>query len=209
MVVDDPKGHWQVTPNAEDYDRGRFGNVKGRLYRWVEERAIRRAIRPLPRTDRILDAACGTGRITSLLLGEGFNGVVASDISLAMMSVAHRRLAHVPFFQSDVTSLPFDDASFDTVTCIGLLMHLDGETRLRALAELARISRRFLVLQYGCTGAFTRFLTGLTGREPGGVRHSVVGAEITRDMQQIGLRERARFWALRPFSTSVILLLAK
>src|ERR1700716_3624263 len=76
MVVDDPKGHWQVTPNAEDYDRGRFGNVKGRLYRWVEERAIRRAIRPLPRTDRILDAACGTGRITSLLLGEGFNGVV-------------------------------------------------------------------------------------------------------------------------------------
>jgi len=208
-VVDDPKGHWQVVPHAEDYDRGRFGDVKGRVYRWVEERALRRAIRPLARTDRILDAACGTGRITSLLLRAGFQGVVASDISRAMMSVAQRRLAQVPFFQSDVTSLPFDDASFDTVTCVGLLMHLDRDTRLRALAELARISRRFLVVQYGCVGGFTRLVKWLTGGEPGGVRHSIVQAEITRDLQRIGLRERARFWALRPFSTSVILLLTK
>lgn len=208
-VVDDPKHHWQVTPHAEDYDRGRFSDVKGRVYQWVEERAMRRALQPVARTDRVLDAACGTGRITSLLLREGFTDVVASDISVAMISVAQRRLGHVKFFQSDVTSLPFDDGSFDTVTCVGLLMHLDGDTRLSALAELARISRRFLVIQYGCVGAFQRVAARLTGREPGGVRHSVVEADMRRDLQRTGLRECARFWALRPVSTSVILRLAK
>src|SRR2546427_12180862 len=89
-VVDDRKGHWQVVPHAEDYDRGRFGDVKGRVYRWVEERALRRAIRPLARTDRILDAACGTGRITSLLLRAGFQGAVAAEISLDEMFVCAR-----------------------------------------------------------------------------------------------------------------------
>ena len=209
VVVDDPKGHWQVTPHAEDYDRGRFDDVKGRVYRWLEGRALRRALRPLARTDRVLDAACGTGRITSFLLREGFTDVVASDISPAMMAVAQRRLPHVSFHQADVTSLPFDDASFDTVTCVGLLMHLDEATRLTALSELARVSRRFLVIQYGCVGPFLRFATGLTGREPGGVRHSVEEVDMRRDLQRVGLREHGRFWALRPFSTSVILLLSK
>jgi SAM-dependent methyltransferase len=209
VVVDDPKGHWQVTPHAEDYDRGRFSDVKGRVYRWLEGRAMRRALRPLARTDRVLDAACGTGRITSFLLREGFTDVVASDISPAMMAVAQRRLAHVSFHQADVTSLPFENASFDTVTCVGLLMHLDEATRLRALRELARVSRRSLVIQYGCVGRFLRLATGLTGREPGGVRHSVDEADMRRDLQRVGLREHGRFWALRPFSTSVILLLSK
>jgi SAM-dependent methyltransferase len=208
--VDDPKGHWQVVPNAEDYDRGRFGSLWGRVYRWREERAIRQAIRPLARTGKILDAACGTGRVTSLLVGEGFRGVVASDVSLAMMTVAHRHLSHVPFFQSDVTSLPFEGATFDAVTCVGLLMHLDAETRLRALAELARISRRFLVIQYGCMSPLTRVVTRVTGRgAPGGVRHTIQEAEMRRDLERVGLRERARFWTLRPVSTSVILLLSK
>jgi len=72
-VVDDPKGHWQVVPHAEDYDRGRFGDVKGRVYRWVEERALRRAIRPLARTDRMRPAAlvalplCCSGRAFRVL----------------------------------------------------------------------------------------------------------------------------------------------
>jgi len=209
VVVDDPKGHWQVTPHAEDYDRGRFSDVKGRVYRWLEGRTMRQALRPLARTDRVLDAACGSGRITSFLRKEGFTDVVASDISPAMMAVAQRRLPHVSFHQADVTSLPFENASFDTVTCVGLLMHLDETTRLKALKELARVSRRSLVIQYGCVGPFLRFTTRLTGREPGGVRHSVEEADMRRDLQRVGLRERGRFWALRPFSTSVVLLLSK
>jgi SAM-dependent methyltransferase len=126
-----------------------------------------------------------------------------------MMSVAQRQLAHVTFFQGDATCLPFDDDSFDAVTCIGLLMHLDSDTRVAVLKQLARISRRLLVIQYGCVGTFLRLKSWFTGQKPGGVSYPVVEGELRRDLQRSGLTELARFWVLRPVSSSVILLVTK
>ena len=208
MVLDDPKNYWRAASYAERYEQGRFGSLKGQVYRSLEERAIRRAIQALARRSRILDAACGTGRITSLLLREGF-AAVGCDISIPMMSVARRRLAQVALLQSDVACLPFSDDSFDAVTCIGLLMHLDGDTRITVLRELARISRRLLVVQYGWVGAVLRLKTWFTGQKAGRVRYPVVEAELHGDLQQSGLAELARFWVLRPVSSRVILVLAK
>jgi SAM-dependent methyltransferase len=208
-VVDDPKAYWRAAPHAEGYDHGRFGHLWGRFYRAVEERAIRRAVQALARGGRILDAACGTGRITGLLVREGFAAVVGCDISRAMMSVARRGLGQVEFLQSDATRLPFENDSFDAVTCIGLLMHLDSETRVGVLKELARISRQPLVIQYGCVGVLLRLWAWLTGQKPGGVRYPVVEADMRRDLERSGLRELGRFWVLRPVSSSVILVLAK
>lgn len=209
QVVADPRTYWQVTPHAEQYDRGRFGDPWGRLYRIAEERAIRRALRPLARSGRVLDTACGTGRVTALLGKEGFAEIVGTDVSPAMMAVAKRRLPQIEFFQGDATRLPFDDESFDAVTCVGLLMHLDASTRVAVLKQLARVSRGPVVVQYGCVGAFLRLTSRVTGRPAGGVRYPVVESELRQDLQQSGLRERARFWALRPFSSSVILSLVK
>jgi SAM-dependent methyltransferase len=208
LVVHDPKRHWRVTSHAEAYERGRFSDLKGRVYRWAEERAIRRAMRALTRAGRTLDAACGTGRVTALLLREGLVPV-GCDISRAMMSVGHRQLGDVPFLQSDVTRLPFGDDSFDAVTCIGLLMHLDADTRVAALAELARISRRLLLVQYGRVGALLRLTARVTGRQPGAVRFPVTERELRRDLRRSGLREVARHAVLPPLSSSLILLLAK
>jgi SAM-dependent methyltransferase len=209
QVVDDPRGYWQAAAHAEHYERGRFADPWGRVYRVAEERAIRRALRPLARSGRVLDVACGTGRVTALLVREGFAEVVGSDVSNAMMTVAKRQLPHVEFFQGDATRLPFDDNSFDAVTCIGLLMHLDATTRVAVLKELARISRRPVVVQYGCVGTFLRLTSWLTGRPAGGVRHPVAETEMRRDLERSGLRQLARFWTLRPVSSSVILSLAK
>ena len=209
QVVNDPRDFWQVTPHAEDYDRGRFDDPWGRLYRAREERAIRRALKDLPRRGRVLDVACGTGRVTGLLVNEGFDEVVGTDVSTAMMEVAQRRLPHVEFFQGDATHLPVDDQSFDAVTCIGLLMHLDTPARVAALRELARISRGPVVVQYGCVGTFLRVTTRLLRRPAGGVRYPVVPSQMRDDLRRAGLRERSRFWTLRPVSSSLILSLTK
>ena len=209
QVVEAPREYWQVEAHAEQYDRNRFGDPWSRAYRFAEERTIRRALRALPRCGRILDTACGTGRITALLVNEGFADVVGSDVSPAMMAVAKRRLQHVEFFQGDATRLPFGDNSFDAVTCIGLLMHLDPTTRVAALQELARISRRPVVVQYGCVGAFQRLKSRVTGRPAGSVRYPVVEAELHQDLERCGLQERARFWVMRPVTGSVILSLTK
>ncbi len=207
QVVNDPQDFWQVTPHAEDYDRGRFDDPWGRVYRAREERAIRRALQTLPRRGRVLDVACGTGRVTGLLVREGFGEVVGTDVSTAMMEVAKRRLPHVEFFQGDATHLPVDDRSFDAVTCIGLLMHLDTPARVAALRELARISRGSVVVQYGCVGTFLRLASRILKRPAGGVRYPVMPSQMRDDVRRSGLRERARFWTLRPVSSSLILSL--
>ena len=209
QVVINPGDYWQVTPNAEDYDRGRFGDPWGRLYRAREERALRRALQYLPRHGRVLDVACGTGRVTALLVGEGFDEVVGTDVSTAMMDVAKRRLPGVEFLQGDATRLPMESASFAAVTCIGLLMHLDASARVAVLRELARISRGPVVVQYGCVGPFLRVASRLLRRPAGGVRYPVVPSQLQEDLGLSGWRERARFWALRPFSSSLILVLTK
>ena len=77
--------------------------------------------------------------------------------------------------------MPYPDQSFDAATCIGLLMHLDAEVRVRALRELARVSRGPLVVQYGCVDVFQRLSARMTGVPPGGVRCPVSEKEMRMD----------------------------
>jgi ubiquinone/menaquinone biosynthesis C-methylase UbiE len=127
-----------TSSHAKRYERDRFGHPSGRLYRAAEERAIRRALRELPAVGRVLGVACGTGRITALLVRAGFAEVAGTDVSSAMMDEAKRQLPHVEFFQGDATRLRVPADSYDLVTCVGLLMHLDPGARVAALREPPR-----------------------------------------------------------------------
>jgi len=211
-VVRRPGEYWCQSDVAEAYDAGRFDNLKGRLYRWREERAIEKALQGVRAGSTMLDAACGTGRITALLHRNGFTAA-GCDISVAMMSVARRRLRslghEVSLVESSVERLPYPDESFDAATCIGLLMHLDAVARVNALRELARVTRGPLVVQYGYVDAFQRLGTRVTGRPPGLSQFPVSAEELNSDLETSGLIEQARFWILRGISSSVIVRVAK
>src|SRR5438876_10718512 len=111
-LVTRPQEHWREPDIAQAYDHVRFSGPKGRLYRWREERAVERALSGLERGNRILDVACGTGRITALLVRHGFQAA-GCDISPAMMAVARQRLMalghDVPFVEGSVEGLPSQD----------------------------------------------------------------------------------------------------
>jgi ubiquinone/menaquinone biosynthesis C-methylase UbiE len=209
-VVDRPDDHWRQPGVAENYDAGRFDNLKGRLYRWREERVIEVALRRL-RRGTVLDAACGTGRITAVLQRHGFRAT-GCDVSPAMMAVARRRLTSlgydVPLVEASVERLPYPDRSFDAATCVGLLMHLDADVRVRALRELARVSRGPMVVQYGCVDLFQRVSERLTGVPPGQVRCPVSENEMRADIARSGLRILSQSWVMRGLSSSVIVALA-
>jgi ubiquinone/menaquinone biosynthesis C-methylase UbiE len=211
-VVRRPSEYWCRRDVAESYDSGRFDNLKGRVYRWREERAIELALGGLQPYSKILDAACGTGRITALLQRMQFE-TTGCDVSLAMMAVARRRMTslgfQVPLVESSVEHLPYQNTSFDAATCIGLLMHLDAEARVRTLRELARCSRDRLVVQYVCADAFQRVSARMTGRPPGLAQYPVSRAEMRADFERSGLTERATFWILRGVSSSLIVVLTK
>jgi ubiquinone/menaquinone biosynthesis C-methylase UbiE len=212
-LVDRPGDHWRVPAVAEAYDRCRFANVKGRLYRRLEEGALRDALRGLPSASTVLDAACGTGRVTALLRGQGLRPT-GYDISEAMIAVARGRLhalgyRDVVLATGDAGRLPWADGSFEAATCVGLLMHLDAETRVGVLRELARVARARVVVQYGRLHPVNRARALLMGTLPGNVRFCVGEAELRRDLERAGLFERARFWAFRGLSTSVVLVLTR
>jgi SAM-dependent methyltransferase len=71
---------------------------------------------------RVLDAACGPGTVSRLLLEQGAAAVVGIDLDPAMVAMARQmpvpdgREQRLTFQEADVTQpLPFADASFDAV----------------------------------------------------------------------------------------------
>ena len=89
--------------------------------------------------ERVLDAACGTGRYTAALHEHGVE-VVGADFSPEMLAIARAKLPDVEFLHADLNEpLPFADASFDAVLCGQVLKHLPS--LYGPMREFARVLR--------------------------------------------------------------------
>ncbi len=88
---------------------------------------------------RFLDAGCGTGNLARRLIAEGMppNLMTLLDPSVAMLA----RCADIPVpkIQGRLESLPFEDGTFDLVTCAWALETVPDPHL--ALSELCRIVR--------------------------------------------------------------------
>lgn len=95
--------------------------------------------------ESFLDAGCGEGFVSSLLV-ERFPGLEVSAFDFNPSSVAHaqERNPTVDCRIASIYETPWDDNTFDAVGCFEVMEHLYEPTR--ALHELARVSRRYLVL---------------------------------------------------------------
>lgn len=89
----------------------------------------------------LLDVACGTGIVArtaaDLVGGEG--SVTGVDLNRAMLTVAERVRPEIAWRQGDAADLPFDDDTFDAVTCQMAMMFFPD--RRAAFAEMARVAR--------------------------------------------------------------------
>jgi SAM-dependent methyltransferase len=92
-----------------------------------------------------LDVAAGTGEPGLTIAALALKGrVVLSDLSLGMLegakkSAADRGLSRVELREADAGALPFDDASFDSVSCrFGFMFFPD---MVAAAREFARVLR--------------------------------------------------------------------
>jgi len=92
-----------------------------------------------PLRGRVLDVGCGNGIFTLRLANAGAN-VTGLDYSRHLLGQnAHSRLVCC-----DATSIPFPDRCFDMVFEANVLHHV--EDRERVIKEMARASRRYVVL---------------------------------------------------------------
>ncbi len=102
--------------------------------------AVRRVGQP---TGPILDAGCGTGRITEALLALG-QPIVSVDYSEACLRLTAKRTAAragappVLAVQSDLRALPFQPGAFAAATCIEVYSQFRAPDRRRVLDEIAK-----------------------------------------------------------------------
>jgi len=95
----------------------------------------------VPKDARILDLGCGAGVLSEKLLSSGFR-VTSADYSEDMLELTRKRLAkgsNAPeaVVRADILDLPFDDASFDVIVCMGVFGYFDDVDR--AISEVRRV----------------------------------------------------------------------
>ena len=98
----------------------------------------------------VLEAGCGAGRFTELLIAAGAR-VFACDLSEAVEANFENCGASPGYFvcQANITSLPVSPGQFDYVICLGVLQHTpDPEAALAALAANVRPGGWLIVDHY-------------------------------------------------------------
>ncbi len=169
-----PTGDW----NASSYDR-----VADPQTRWGAEVLERM---PLDGDETVLDAGCGTGRVTELLIARLPRGrVVALDHSAAMLEQARARLARfgdrVTYVQADLgMPLPLAEKVDGILSTATFHWVPDHDAMFANLASVLRPGG-LLVAQCGGFGNIARFLDAARSVDPRFARqHNFQTPEATK-----------------------------
>jgi len=113
------------------------------------ERCLGQPISSL-RGKRVLEAGCGAGRFTELLVDAGAF-VHSIDLSVAV-EANHENIGNRPNYrvaQADLRHPPFPPGSFDVVICLGVLQHTPSpEESVEALWKMVRSGGRLVIDHY-------------------------------------------------------------
>lgn len=123
---------------ASEYDSWFIGN-RGPLFDVLEREVFSTATRRA-RAGDVLDAGCGTGRITTAIEGEA-RRIFPLDFSLMSLLELRRKTLLCPPVCGDLTKLPYRDNSFDLVTSCQVLSQLQFSETVAALDEMRRVLR--------------------------------------------------------------------
>jgi len=154
-----------------DYDAMTFLNHFGK----VEIPLTLRALRPAP-TDCLLEAGCGTGRMTRILSAT-VREMVAIDFSFESLRVNRRKLlaagiTNVHLVQADLCRLPFTECAFDRVVSCQVLEHVPGpDARAAAVQSLSSVLKPggTLALSAYKHSLLTRAFSQKEGSHDGGI----------------------------------------
>ena len=89
----------------------------------------------VPPGARVLDAGCGSGKMTIPLARAGYRLV---GLDLVREGLLEMR-GDIGLVAGDVRGLPFRDGAFGAVVCYDVLQHLLAPERARAAAEIGRV----------------------------------------------------------------------
>lgn len=152
----------------------------------------------------VLEAGCGAGRFTEVLLAEGAH-VTACDLSLAVEANYANCGAASNYFvcQADVRKLPVAADSFDFVICLGVVQHTPSpEETIAALARCVKPGGTLVLDHYGPDYPVTfsrRLLRSLLLRLPPALAKSLslTLARALLPLHKLSWSEKRGRWRLR------------
>jgi ubiquinone/menaquinone biosynthesis C-methylase UbiE len=209
------QAHYQDERVVAQYDEQRFRGWRARGSTVRKWNPIWRELGPeLPRGSVVLDVPCGRGRFTENILGSGLK-LVDADLSRPMLERALERAGDDRrvrgAVQCSATCLPFQDASFDLVMSIRFLFHVPRAMRADILREMARVSKRFVVVdvrhRYCWTTHTKRLRAWIVRRRPPSERATI--AELDQLVADAGLKLRRRIWLAPLLSEKMLLVCEK
>lgn len=151
--------------------------------------------------EALLDVPCGTGRFRSMLQ-QHCSSLLSIDASFEMLAAAPSS----PQLQASAHQLPLVDGAVDFILCSRLLHHFEtGAERAIVLAELARVSKRWIVLSYFDDANFQAWRNKLRGKFRG--RFPISREQFSSEINAAGLAERGRHYIQRGWSEQVWVLL--
>lgn len=140
QYIEKQRQDWNRVASAwEKWDQYLEENLSYVSYRLIGDLRLRAG-------QAVLDLGCGTGNpsiLVSRIVGDS-GSVVGVDLSENMLSVARKKaealgLSNVSFIAEDVTTLPFENESFDAVISRFCLMFLPDIPQ--AMKEILRVLR--------------------------------------------------------------------
>lgn len=123
--------------DAQEYGAGSYSAHVWQWQRPVVEQVLRDFRRRRPGPVRLLDFACGTGRVLAALepLADSAVGV---DISESMAAVARTKCRSAQVRVGDILTQPelLPEKKFDVISCFRFVLNAEPELRLRVLRRL-------------------------------------------------------------------------
>jgi demethylmenaquinone methyltransferase/2-methoxy-6-polyprenyl-1,4-benzoquinol methylase len=111
---------------ASSYDSIVRLTTFGQDYVWKNQ-----IISNLDKRENILDLACGTGILSSLLSKSNKKQVIGLDLALDYLKIAKKKRRHDLFINGDAETLPYRSDSFDTI----MSSYLAKYVNIRRLVE--------------------------------------------------------------------------
>ncbi len=156
---------------AERY-RNRFSEGRHARVDQSERAALRKLFSLLEPVGSAMDIPCGVGRLSGELKAIAPRLIVA-DASPIMLEMAREALgaAGAEYLETRCEEIKLPDQSVDLIFCHRFFHHLDEPVeRRRVLLEFARVSRRYVVINYYSPGLRSRFKGWFRSLIPGRAR---------------------------------------
>ena len=150
------------TPDVETASEGyarRFAGEVGGYFLDVQTVTVLELLAPWPGS-RVLEVGGGHAQLAAPLVERGYRVTVTGSEEVCRQRLDRSLPPDAFDFEvCDAARLPFPDRSFDVVVAVRLLTHLDGWRE--ALAEMCRVARWSVIIDYPDTRSFNRLYGAL------------------------------------------------